>query len=383
MTVTSEQSGNQRRAFGTESGNVLAPPFGKFFLPGPTEVRHEVLHAMTRQMIGHRGPEVEALLARVAPGLKSVFRTERPVYVATSSATGLMEGGVRNAVRSRVLCCINGSFSERFHKAAVNSGIPADTLEVPFGAYHSPELLADALKGGKYDVVTIVHSETSTGVLNPIAELARVAHESGDVAVVIDTVSSMAASPVESDAWDLDYVLTGSQKAMALPPGLAFCTANDRVFARARESARRGLYFDLLEFDEYYRKNQTPNTPATSLLFALDTQLRHIEGEGMEGRWARHAEMASYTWRWVEDHAALGVRVLAPPGYRSHGVTCITMPEGKRGSAVAAAMQERGYVIATGYGALKDEMVRIGHMGDHTVAEVEGCLEALGEVLGG
>jgi len=375
MSTIAEQAGEQDR------GHVLAPPFGKFFLPGPTEVRHEVLHGMTRQMIGHRGQDIEALMARVAPGLKAVFRTERPVYTATSSATGLMEAGVRNAVRKGVLCCINGSFSERFHKAAVNSGIPAGKLEVPFGAYHSPELLADALKGGEYDVVTIVHSETSTGVLNPIADLARVAHEAGDVAVVIDTVSSMAASPVESDAWDLDYVLTGSQKAMALPPGLAFCTANDRVFSRARESARRGLYFDLLEFDEYYRKNQTPNTPATSLLFALDAQLRHIDAEGMEARWARHAAMAEYTWRWVEDHAALGIGVLAPAGFRSHGVTCITMPEGKRGSDVVVAMKGRGYVLATGYGAAKDAMVRIGHMGDHTVGEVEACLETLGEVL--
>ncbi len=364
---------------GTAGVSVKAPPFGKFFLPGPTEVRHDVLYAMTQQMIGHRGRDVEDLMARVAPRLQQVFRTTRPVYTATSSATGLMEGGVRNAVRNRVLCLVNGSFSERFHKASVNSGIPADTLEVPFGQAHTPELLADALKGGKYDTVTIVHSETSTGVLNPIGDLARVAHESGDVVVIIDTVSSLAAGAVESDAWELDYVLSGSQKAIALPPGLAFCTANERVFERARATARRGLYFDLLEFDEYHRKNQTPNTPAVSLLYALDLQLDHIMAEGIEARWARHARMAEYTWQWAESR---GLKVLAPAGYRSPGVTCILIPAGKAGSAVAAAMKAKGFVIATGYGALKDDMVRIGHMGEHTLGEVEEVLEALGDVMG-
>lgn len=364
---------------------VKAPPFGRFFLPGPTEVRHDLLYAMTQQMVGHRGKDIEELLSRVGAGLQPVFRTNRPVYTVTSSATGLMEAGVRNATRKRVLCLVNGSFSERFHKACVNSGIPADVLEVPYGQIHTPELLADALALEKYDVVTAVHSETSTGALNPIRELAEVAHDSGDVAIVVDAVSSLAASPVETDAWGLDYVLTGSQKAMALPPGLAFCTANERVFERARAGKGRGLYFDLLEFDEYHRKNQTPNTPAVSLLYALDLQLTYIAAEGVEARWARHQTMAQMTWEWVDARRERGidVRVFAPKGFRSHGVTCITMPEGKPGSLVAAAMRSKGFVIATGYGPLRDKMIRIGHMGDHTADEVDAVLEALDEVLMG
>ena len=365
--------------------SVKAPPFGRFFLPGPTEVRHDVLYAMTQQMIGHRGKDIEELLARVAPKLQQVFRTSRPVYTATSSATGLMEAGVRNATLRRVLCLVNGSFSERFYKACVNSGIPADKLDVPFGQMHTPDMLADALKGGKYDVVTVVHSETSTGVLNPVRQLARVTHESGDAVVVVDAVSSLAAGELEPEAWELDFVLTGSQKALALPPGLAFCTANERVFARARQSRQRGLYFDLLEFDEYHKKNQTPNTPAVSLLYALDLQMDHILAEGLEARWARHAAMAERTYDWVAAQSArgVGVTVFAPEGYRSPGVTCITMPDGRKGSAVVAAMKAQGFVIAAGYGAAKDQMVRIGHMGEHTLDEVESCLEALGSVLSG
>lgn len=367
----------------TATGRPASAGFGRFFLPGPTEVRPAVLAAMTRQMIGHRGADIEALLARIAPRLQDVFRTSQPVYTVTSSATGLMEAGVRNATRGRVLCLVNGAFSARFHKAAVNSGLAADKLDVEVGQAHTPEMLADALRDGRYDVVTVVHSETSTGVLNPIRELTEVAHAAGDVVMVIDTVSSMAGAPVETDAWQLDFVLTGSQKAFALPPGLAFCTANERVFERARASRHRGLYFDLLEFHEYWKKHQTPNTPAVSLLYALDAQLEYMASEGIEARWARHAEMASRTWAWVEERRARGVdiRVLAPEGFRSPAVTCISAPPGRTGSQLTAAMKARGFVIATGYGNLKDAMIRIGHMGDHTVEELETLLEVFGEVL--
>ena len=366
----------------TSQPGVKAPPFGKFFLPGPTEVRHDVLAAMTQQMMAHRGKDIEAIMGRVLTGLQAVFRTTRLVHTATSSATGLMEAGVRNAVRERVLCLVNGSFSERFHKAAVNSGIAADKLELPYGQYHSPDMVADALKGGKYDVVTVVHSETSTGVLNPIADIAKVVHAAGDVVLVVDTVSSMGAGQIESDAWELDYVLTGSQKALALPSGLAFCAANDRVMARAKESKRRGLYFDLLEFEEYTKKNQSPNTPAVSLLYALDVQMAHIQRETMEARWARHTAMAERTWAWTREHGDRhGIPPLAPAGYRAPGVTCITAPKGKPSAGIGSEMHRRGFGIASGYGNLKDDMGRSGHMGDHTLAELEVVLEHLGEVM--
>jgi predicted phosphoserine aminotransferase len=359
------------------------PPFGRFFLPGPTEVRPEVLAVMTRQMIAHRGSDIESLLARVAPRLQQIFRTGQPVYTSTSSATGLMEAGVRNTMRKRLLCLVNGAFSERFHKAAVNSGIDADKLVVEPGAMHTPEMVGEQLRREEYDAITVVHSETSTGVLNPIREIAQVAHAAGDIVLIVDTVSSMAGAPIETDRWALDYVLTGSQKAFALPPGLAFCTANERVFERARQSKNRGLYFDLLEFHEYHKKNQTPNTPAVSLLYALDVQLEHIVAEGIEARWARHQTMAERTWRWVDEQRARGMdlRVLAPPGYRSPAVTCISAPAGKTGSQIASAMKARGFVIATGYGSMKDLMVRVGHMGDHTLGELDVLLEALGEVM--
>ena len=357
--------------------------FGRFFLPGPTEVRPKILEAMLQPMIGHRGKSMEDLIARIEPDLQYVFRTTRPVYIASSSATGLMEGAIRNGVRSRVLCLVNGAFSDRFFQIARACGVEAEGLTVPLGQIHTPDMLAAALKGKNYDAVTVVHSETSTGALNPIAELTQVAHDAGDIAMLVDTVSGMGGAPVETDAWKLDFVLTGSQKAFAIPAGLAFASARENVIERAQARRDRGIYFDLIEYDKSIRKNQTPNTPALSLFYALAEQLADIRRETIEGRWERHAAMARRTWAWVDEMRDSGVpiSVLAPEGARSPTVTCITVPPNKNGGEVTAAMKSRGYVISAGYGTLKDSGIRIGHMGDHTIDELNEVLDVLREVL--
>ena len=362
---------------------VTRPRFGRFFLPGPTEVRAEVLEAQLRPMIGHRGKPMEQVIGEMQPALRDVFRTSRPVVIATSSATGLMEAAVRNGARRRVLSLVNGAFSERFYQIALACGLEADALRVPLGEAHAPDRVAEALRGRSYDAVTVVHSETATGALNPIAEIARVVHEAGDVVLLVDSVTGIAGAPVETDGWALDMVLTGSQKALALPPGLALGVANDAVLARAREARGRGIYFDLVEFEKDLAKHQTPNTPALSLFYALEVQLRHIAAEGIEARWARHAAMAARCWQWADDMTQHGipVGVLAPPGFRSPTVTCLTLPPGTTGPAVASAMAARGWTIGAGYGELKDATIRIGHMGDHTVAELDALLAQLAEVL--
>ena len=362
----------------SSSATATKPSFGRFFLPGPTEVHPDILAAQARPMIGHRGKGMEQLIAQMMPALMRLFRTARPVYVCSSSATGLMEAAVRNCARRRVLSLVNGAFSERFFKIAQANGLEAEALEVPLGQVHSPELLASALRSGAYDAVTVVHSETSTGALNPIRELAAVAHEAGDVLLLVDSVTGLAGAPVETDGWQLDFVLTGSQKALALPPGLALGVANDRALERAKAAPSRGTYFDLVEFENYIRKNQTPNTPALSLMYALSAQLERIERETVELRWARHAAMAERTWWWAAER---GIEVLAPEGYRSPTVTCLKMPAGTKGSEVNEKMKTRGYTISAGYGSLKDSTIRIGHMGDHTVEELDALLSVLAEVL--
>jgi aspartate aminotransferase-like enzyme len=358
---------------------------GRFFLPGPTEVDESVLEAQTRPLIGHRGKAMEEIMERLERNLKQVFRTQRPVYISTSSATGMMEAAIRNGVAKKVLCLINGAFSDRFHEIAVACGVAATPLKVELGQYFPPAMVRDALARDDYDSVTVVHSETSTGVLNPIDEIAQVVHEREDRVLLVDSVSGVGGARVEPDAWKIDFLLTGSQKALAVPPGLAFGVAQDTMLKRAGSIPHRGIYFDLLEHEEYIRKNQSPNTPAVSLLYALDDQLERIVAEGIEARWERHLALARRTYEWIDEMRERGValRVFAAEGYRSPTVTCISMaPGGKVGSQVAREMQERGYTISAGYGSLKDRTVRIGHMGDHTMDELNELLDVLAAVLG-
>jgi aspartate aminotransferase-like enzyme len=295
----------------------------------------------------------------------------------------LMEGAVRNGARRHVLSLVNGAFSGRFNRIALANGLKADALEVPWGQVHTPEMLDGALRRGIHDAVTVVHSETSTGALNPIRELAEVAHKNGDVAILVDSVSGLAGAPLHADDWALDFVLTGSQKAFAVPPGLAFGVAQETILERARSKSDRGTYFDFLEFEENLQKNQTPSTPAVSLLYALAEQVEYIVQEGMEARWARHAAMADRTYRWVDEMDEKGVKleIVAPAGSRSPTVTCIRLPENRTGPQVVAETRKRGFVIATGYGKLKETSFRIGHMGDHTVAGLDDLLGVLTDLL--
>jgi predicted phosphoserine aminotransferase len=350
-------------------------PSGRFFLPGPTEVHRDVLAAMMKPMIGHRVAEMEELIGGIQPRLKMIFRTERPVYISASSATGLMEGAVRNGARRRVLSLVNGAFSQRFFQITQATGLQADSLDVDWGSGHTPEMLEQALSRGDYDAVTVVHSETSTGALNPIGDLAKVTHAAGDVVLLVDSVSGLCGADMRTDEWGVDFVLTGSQKSFALPPGLAFGVAQDHVLERAETKRDRGIYFDFLEFEKNIRNNQTPNTPAVSLLYALAAQVERIEAEGLDARLQRHRDMAERTWAWCDEHA-LEILV-ADPAFRSPTVTTVRCPDGWTGPKLAAAVQAHGYQIATGYGRLKEETFRIGHMGDHSLEALEGLLDVL------
>jgi aspartate aminotransferase-like enzyme len=376
--------------------STAAPPrFGTFFLPGPTEVRPEVLAAMLRPMIPHRGKEFEALYARCDAGLRRVFRTERPVYVSSSSATGLMEGAVRAAEPGPVLAVANGAFSDRFADIARACGRGVEVLEVPWGRAANPDDVARALARGpgaaagggrRFSAVTVVHSETSTSALTDVQAVAAAARAQG-AACLVDSVTGVGGAELHADAWGLDFVLTGSQKALALPPGLAFGVASAEFAARAAArpagDGARGRYLDLAEFEAYAGKRQTPNTPALSLLYALDEQLRAVDAEGMAARWARHAEMARRMWAWVEDRAGrFGLGLLAPAGERSPTVTAVTLPPGVSGEAVAGAVARRGYVVGAGYGKLRATTFRVGHMGDHTPETLAGCLAACDDALG-
>lgn len=359
-------------------------PPGHFFLPGPTEVHPEVLAAQTRPMIGHRGRAIAELLAGLQEGLKRVFLTEQPVIVSTSSATGLMEAAVRNGVAGgRVLSLVNGAFSSRFAEIALACGHDTEVWSVEWGQVHDVSELDARVEQGRFDAVTVSHSETSTGALQDLAAIAEVTGRHDGVILLIDSVTGVAGAEVRTDEWGLDFILTGSQKALALPPGLAFAVASPAMLDRSAQATNKGYYFDLLPLIKSLEAFQTPSTPAISLLYALEVQLGRIMAEGIEQRWERHAAMRTATIEWVDVMRAEGVEVavLAPVGHRSPTVTCITLPEGTSGPEVVAAMRDRGWVIGGGYSRLKETTIRIGHMGDHDPQVLGELLGALGEVL--
>lgn len=357
---------------------------GRFFLPGPTEVHPDVLAAQAGQMVGHRGPAIEELMARIQEGLKPVFLTGRPVIVSTSSATGLMEAAVRNGVNGgRVLSLVNGAFSGRFAEIARSCGLEVDAWEVEWGGVHSPEKIDGRLASGGYDAVTLSHSETSTGALQDLEEIARVVAGHAGTLLLVDSVTGIGGVETRTDDWGIDFILTGSQKALALPPGLAFGVASDEMIERSRNVGDRGWYFALDRLMDKLESNQTPATPALSLLYALDFQLKRIHDEGVGARWKRHLDMQARTFEWVEEmrSSGVGIGVLAGEDARSPTVTCVSMPETVQAPQVVAELRGRGWVIGGGYGKLKPSTIRIGHMGDHTVEELDGLLGQLGEIL--
>ncbi len=365
---------------------MTAPPprFGTFFLPGPTEVRPEIMAAMMRPTISHRGREFEAMFGTIEAGLRDVFLTARPVYVVPSSGTGLMEAAVRNVAHGRILSLVNGAFSKRFAEIAVGCGRVVDRIEVTEGDVVELDRVEHALQGGNYIAVTVTHNETGTGAVSDVRGVAALARQYGALSLV-DSVSGLGGVELCADGWGLDFIFTASQKALALPAGLGFAVASPEFIERAKAVPDRGRYFDVLEYESWAAKNQTPTTPALMLLYALEAQLQNIAREGIERRWERHAAMRAVTEGWLErcsERLGIPLPIVARVGVRSPTVTAIALPQGMTANAVVKAVHERGYVIGAGQDRIKDTSIRIGHMGDHTVETLAMCLDAVEEAIG-
>ena len=348
---------------------------GRFFLPGPVEVRADLLASMQRPMIGIHEPEMQELMGGLQGPLRRLFRTERPVLIGSCSSTGFMEAAVRGGVERRVLVVVGGYFGERFAGVAEACGREVVRAHVPPGATLEPAHLERFLEGPDVDAVALVHSETSTGALAPLEALARVVRTRPNVLLLVDAVTSVGGSPVETDAWDLDFVFTGTQKALALPPGLALGAASERFFERARGAPDRGWYLDPVKHLEAAERRLPTQSPALPLLYALEAQLRRIDEERLEHRWARHTAMRELVERWVEARPALAL--LAPAGRRASTVSAIAVPPHCSARAIATELRRRGFVVGVGLPPLTERILRIGHMGDLEPADVSGLLEAL------
>jgi len=353
--------------------------YKKLFIPGPTHVRDKILEAQAEPMIGHRAPEYAELQKRVTAKLQQMLYTEERVFLFASSSTGIMEGAVRQCSTRKILNTVCGAFSERWHEITASNGIPCDTVTVPMGQAITPDLVDDALSSGEYDAITIVLNETSTGVMNPVQEIAALVRAKfPNVLLVVDAVSAMAGVKIPFDEWGLDVCLAGVQKCFALPPGLAVCAVSERAMERSKVVPDKGYYYDFWVNDKYYQRNQTPATPALSLIQALDQQLDDILAEGLENRWARHIEMADLVRGWARTY----FRLFSDECYLSNTVTNVENVRDINVSALNAELAKRGAMISNGYGALKQKCFRIAHMGDLTVEDVDWLLDHINDILG-
>ncbi len=350
----------------------------KLFIPGPVEVGADVFAAMSVPMIGHRMPEYATLHASVTSQLQSLLNTSDPVFLSTSSAFGIMEGAVRNLVQKRCANFANGAFSTKWHDVTKSCGIAADLFSAEWGQPISAEMVDAALASGDYDAMTMVHNETSTGVMSPLAEIAQVMKKYPYVSFIVDSVSSMTAVPIDFKALGLDVCLAGVQKAFGLPPGLAVCAVSRHALDKAKATPNRGYYFDFEQFEKNDLKHNTPSTPCISLIYGLDFQLKKMFKEGLANRYQRHAEMAEATRSWL---LSQGFGLFAADGHRSMTLTSGSNDGSINLEKLKKLAGERGYAMDNGYGKIKNTTFRIPHMADMTMADMQEYFALLDELL--
>lgn len=351
----------------------------KLFIPGPTEVRKEILDAQSNWMIGHRSKDFGELNKRVVEKTKQILGTKNYVMWFTSSGTGTMEGALRNVVTGKILHTVNGAFSDRWYKISKACGKDAVALSVEWGKAIKPEMVDAELAKGGYQAMTITENETSTGVRNPIEAIAKLVRTKyPDVLIIVDAVSGLMGDWFEIDSLGLDIVVASSQKAVALPPGLAVAIVSQRALDKCRTVTDRGYYFDYDAMLKRYDKDfQTPTTPAVTLFWALDKELDHILAEGMKGRYERHLEMAKFTREWADRW----FKVFPEPGYESVTLTTVANTRNISVKDLNTGLGALGMQISNGYGDLKEKTFRIAHMGDLSMADMKEVTEGIVSVL--
>ncbi|MDD2764083.1 MAG: alanine--glyoxylate aminotransferase family protein [Opitutaceae bacterium] len=351
----------------------------KLFIPGPVAVSEKTLRAMAQPMIGHRSSDFVALYQSLQPDLQALFGTKDPVFLSTTSAWGMMEAAIRNVVGKKVLTCMNGAFSDKWHDVARRCGKAAGALKLEWGQPVDPEAVRRELATGQYDAVTIIHNETSCGCMSDLAAVMAVVRQFPEVISVVDTVSSFSALPIPKDQLGIDIMLTGTQKALALPPGLSLCSVSKRALDRAATIAHRGYYLDLLEFQTNHEKGMTPSTPSIPHIYGLKSKLEDIKAEGVEKRHARHARLNQTVRAWA---FAKGFKLFPRDGYGSVTLNCFVNTLNLDLPALLKVLKSKhGFVIDGGYGKLKGKTFRISNMGDETDETIAVLLKALDSAL--
>ena len=353
-------------------------------IAGPTPLPDAIREAGSRQMINHRGPEFKELVSRVSAAMRPAFGTSADVLLLTSSGTGGLEAAVVSFLSpgDPVLAVSIGNFGARFSKIASTYGADVTVLDIEWGRAAEPDAVADAIRamaaeGRPPRAVLLTFNETSTGVTNPVADLATAIRDvAPEALILVDGISGIGAMPFEMDAWDLDVVITGSQKAWMIPPGLAMVAASPRAWAAAERATMPRFYLDLARHREVLPQGQTPWTPAVSLVFQLDAALSIIAAEGLEGIYARHAACGATARAGLR---AMGLDLFADQAHASDTVTSASLPDGVEWSDLDRELLARGLVLAGGQGKLKGRILRIGHLGDVRVGDIVRAMEVLEE----
>jgi aspartate aminotransferase-like enzyme len=351
----------------------------KLHIPGPVEVSEKTFRAFCKPMIGHRGQGFKDLYAAIQPKLQALLYTKQLVFLSTSSAWGVMEGAIRNLVSRKVLNCMCGAFSDKWFDVSKRCGKEAEALQVPWGSPIRAEAVDQKLATGQFDALTVIHNETSTGVMSPVYEIAALKKKYPDVMFIVDTVSSMTALKLEFDALGIDVMIAGTQKAFALPPGLAVFVCSPAALAKAAALKDRGYYFDFVEFQKNAEQNMTPSTPSIGHVHALQSKLEDIFAEGLENRFARHQRLAEMTRAWAAGH---GLHLFPEKGYESLTLTCVSNGARPGGRVVDVPklqrlVKDQGFLIDGGYGKIKGTTFRISNMGDETEATMKELYAAL------
>jgi aspartate aminotransferase-like enzyme len=347
-------------------------------IPGPTALPPSVREAGARQMINHRGPEFAAMLGRILDGMKPYFGTTSDIAMITTAGTGGLEAAVVNVLSpgDRVLGVSIGSFGDRFAKIARTYGADVTKIEVEWGQAADTETLrAELERSPGYKAVLLTHNETSTGVMNPIGDLAAVVREiAPEALILVDSVSGLGAVPFEMDGWGVDVVVTGSQKAFMSAPGLAMIAASERAWAAMETATMPRVYLDLRAHRESHASGQTPFTPAIAVVFQVDEGLRLMGAEGSDSIFARHEACAAASQAGL---SALGFELFADPSYASKTVTAAVVPDDLDWKTFNGELKSRGLVLAGGQGKLTGKIFRLGHLGSVTVEEILGAMSAL------
>jgi aspartate aminotransferase-like enzyme len=353
-------------------------------IPGPTPLPDAVREAGSRQMVNHRGPEFKALIERVVGGLKRAFYTENDVLILGSSGTGGLESAVVNHLSpgDPVLGVSIGSFGDRFAKIAARYGADVTKLDVEWGQAADPAEVSRSIEtmiaeGRSPKAVLLTFNETSTGITNPLRELAAAVRGSApDALILVDAVSGLGAVALETDAWELDVVVTGSQKSWMVPPGLAMVAVSARAWAAEETAKMPRFYFDLAAHRDFLAKGETPWTPMISVLFALDVSLGILEAEGWPNVYRRHTACGEATRAGLD---AMGYRLFADRAHASDTCTAAWLPEGMDWGPMSKELRARGLVLAGGQGKMAGRILRVGHLGAVTVNEILAALEILEE----